>query len=415
MRVAIVSYYAPPDPAVASHRVLRLTRALLGRGHEVHWVTLDAAALPTRDATLAAATPPAVVRHGLGGPTLASLPAARGPVEKVLRTITHKLPEWFALPDKHVEWTWRLWRNLPALAKRERFDAVLVTCGPHGQLLAVPALRRACPSLRIVVDYRDLLSGNAWTKKGNDATRRKLLVRERQALGCADALFVNTAEALAEFRGAVGEPPCPVAVMRNAADYALADEIAIGGRGPDLGPGVHLGFFGTIFPRRRMRPVLDALALLPEERLQNTTVHVYCDARDSKTLLEEDLAATTAAVRARVRRHDYVPFADALRAMRAMTALLLVNGAEAADAIFVPGKLYDYLMARRPILFVGREGDAWRIVAEACGAGRCFGYDESAAQAQAIAALAERPADLPAAMQFDASRTFAPLLELLDR
>ena len=41
MRVAIVSYYTPPQSAIASHRVLRLTRCLLAAGHDVHWVTSD--------------------------------------------------------------------------------------------------------------------------------------------------------------------------------------------------------------------------------------------------------------------------------------------------------------------------------------------------------------------------------------
>ncbi len=415
MRVAIVSYYAPPEPAVAAHRVLRLSRALLAAGHEVHWVTLDERRLLARDETLAAATPAAIVRHGLGGPTLASRPVARNLVEKVLRTITHKLPEWLALPDKHVEWTWRLRRQLPALARRERFDAVLLTCGPHGQLLAVPGLRRACPDLRILIDYRDLLSGNAWTQRGAERLRQRILRRERNALACADALTVNTQEALAQFQAAVGAIPCPVQVVRNAADHALADEIDAQRPRPDLGPGIHLGFFGTIFPRRRMAPVLAALARLPATTLAQVTAHVYCDARDSKKLLDEDLATAPPAVRERVRRADYVPFADALQTMRAMTALLLVNGSEPADDIFVPGKLYDYLMARRPILFVGNEGDAWRIVAQSCGAGHCFTYSDPDGLAAAIAALAPRPADLPPAHEFDAPATFAPLLDLLKR
>jgi len=103
------------------------------------------------------------------------------------------------------------------------------------------------------------------------------------------------------------------------------------------------------------------------------------------------------------------------RTMRAMTALLLINGSEPADDIFVPGKLYDYLMARRPILFVGNQGDAWRIVEQSCGPGRCFTHAEPAALAAAIAALTPRPAELPPARQFDAAATFAPLLALLER
>lgn len=46
MRVAIVCYYAPPLRSAASHRVLRMTRALLRAGHEVHWVAADPDRMP---------------------------------------------------------------------------------------------------------------------------------------------------------------------------------------------------------------------------------------------------------------------------------------------------------------------------------------------------------------------------------
>lgn len=414
MRVAIVSYFAPPEPAVASHRVLRLSRALLAHGHEVHWVTLDERRLLTRDESLAAATPKAIVRHGLGGPTLASRPAARNLPEKVLRTFAHKLPAWIVLPDKHIEWAWRLLRQLPALARAQRFDAVLLSCGPHGQILSIPRLRRACPELRILVDYRDLLSGNAWTSSGSQRSRARLLQREQRALAAADGLFVNSSEARQASVAALGELPFEVQLMRNAADYELADEL-LGANVGSAGPGIHLGFFGTIFPRRRLRPVLDSLTRLAPEQLQAVHVHVYCDARDSQRLLEEDLSQLPAAVRARVQRHEPVPFAAALAAMRTMTALLLVNGSEPEDDIFVPGKLYDYLMARRPVLFIGNPGDAWRIVAGSSGPNACFRYAELEPLAAAIGALAQRPDDLPAAREFGAEASFAPLLRMLAR
>jgi hypothetical protein len=413
LRIAIVSYYAPPQPAVAAHRVLRLSRTLLAAGHEVHWVTLDERKLLERDQTLADLVPAGVVRHGLGGPTLASLPAARSFTEKVMRTLYHKLPQWLALPDKHVEWTFRLRRQLPKLAVQHRFDVVLMTCGPHGQILSIPQLRRAAPNVRIVVDYRDLLTGNAWTSRDSSRVRQRLQQRERQMLGFADAVFVNSEEALASFQQHVGALPCPVRVMRNAADYGLAAEIDRRWPVAPLGEGCHLGFFGTIFPRRRMVPVLEAMARLSPAVLRNTTLHIYCDARDSRQLLEEDLLQVPEVVRTRVLRHDYLPFAEALRSMRWMSALVLVNGKETADNIFVPGKLYDYVMARRPILFVGNRGDAWRIVEAASGGGRCFTYDEGEQFAAGIAALQQRPADLPPAEEYGSERTFEPLLEWL--
>ncbi|MBM4061526.1 MAG: glycosyltransferase family 4 protein, partial [Planctomycetes bacterium] len=290
MRVGIVSYYAPPQGAVASHRVLRLSRALLAQGHEVHWVTIDDRRLPEADATLAALVPPGVVRHGLGGPTRWSLGASRSFFGKVLRNVYYKLSDRLPIPDRHVEWVWRLRRRLPALAVQAHLHAVLLTCGPHGQLLALPRLRRALPGARVLVDYRDLLSGNAWTNAGDAAVRENVLRHERELLRLADGLFVNSAQAHEVFAATVGELPCPVEVMRNAADFGLAREIASRWPAVELGTGIHLGFFGTIFPRRRMLPVLEALARLPDAVLQRTTLHAFGGGDDSQKLLEEDLA-----------------------------------------------------------------------------------------------------------------------------
>lgn len=398
---------------MASHRVLRLTRALLAAGHEVHWVTIDERLLPGGDDSLAALTPEAVVRHRLGGPTLWSQAIARTWLEKVKRTLAYELSHWLSIPDRHVEWVLRLRRRLAALAVEQEFDVVVMTCGPHGQLLSLPRLRRAAPKLKIFVDYRDLLSGNSWTGPGDTRKRQRLLARERQLLRLADGLFVNTAEAEAVFADAMGEPPCPVALMRNAADFGLAAEIAARWPAAPIGDGIHLGFFGTIFPRRRLLPVLEAMARLPDATLAQVTLHVFCGDPDSPVLLEEDLARVRPEVRRRIERHGYLPFAEALRTMMSMTALLLVNGADESDNIFVPGKLYDYLMARRPVLFVGLPGDAWHIVAESSGTGSCYRHDDTTGLAAAIAALTPRPGDLAPAQAYGTTSAFAPLLARL--
>jgi len=413
MRVAIVSYYTPPDPAVASHRVLRMSRALLREGHEVHWVTLDRQQLLREDASLGSLVPDGVVRHELGGPTLASRPAARNLGERVLRTIYHHLPSWLALPDKHVEWALRLRRRLPELGRVHGFDAVVMTCGPHGQLLSLPRLRRALPRAKILVDYRDLLSGNPWTQAARLRVRARLRARERRLLAHADGLFVNSTQARASFVASFGELELPVAVMRNAADYELAEEAVAGAAAQPPAADVVLGYFGTIFPRRMLTPVFAAMERLPAAQLDRVQVDVYCDAGDSRLLLERDLEQVRPEVAARVCRRDYLPYREALSAMRAASALLLVNGRDPADDVFVPGKLFDYVMACRPTLFVGGHGDAREIVARTSGSAWCFGHDDLDGVAAAIARLLDGADQLERVADYDSEVTFSPLLREL--
>lgn len=390
-----------------------MTRVLLRAGHTVHWVTLDPTQLPHRDAALGSMTPAEVVVHGSGGVNLVDRPA-RHLAEKVLRSFIFSLPSWSTVLDRHVEWSRRLRRELPAIVRREQIDVVLLCCGPHGQLDSVPALRRLVPRTRILVDYRDLLSGNTWRERGSSWVRRRVKARERRLLEQADALFVNTRNARDSFLATFPDLDLPVEVMRNTADYELGD--AIRGLGPpiDLGPGAHLGFFGTIFPKRRLAPLLDAMEQLEPAVLSRITAHVWCDAFGSRQLLEQDLAKRSEAVRARVQRHDLLEYGEALRTMAACDALVLVNSPEQGDQIFVPGKAYDYLMARRPILFFGRPGDAWDIVVETTGAAWCFEHHEAERSAGLLARIAaDRPADIPPAPRHLPEASFAPLIARL--
>ena len=415
MKIAIVSYFAPPQPAVASHRVIRMTRAMRAAGHDVHWVTLDPAQLDRVDETLAAVTPAEVTVHGLGGVNLVDR-TARGLVEKVVRTLIFALPDGWPVLDRHVEWSRRLTRELPGIVRREGLDAVLLCCGPHGQLECIPALRRKCPDVRILVDYRDLLSGNTWRDRKTEKMRARVTARERRLLAGAEALSVNTADALASFlRTFDGFDGLPVEVVRNAADHELGAKIL--GLGPEveLGPGLHLGFFGTIFPKRRLLPLLEAMGELGDRDLTQLTVHVWCDAHGSAALLAEDLAQVSPAVAARVVRHDFLGYGEALRTMAACDALVLVNSPDPVDQIFVPGKLYDYLMAARPVLFFGDRGDAWNIVADTSGPECCFTHDERESAASWLQGLVAtgRPDDRPPVAAYEPAASFAPLLRRL--
>ena len=446
MRVAIVSYYAPPQPAVASHRVLRMSRALLADGHDVHWVTLEREQLLQEDATLASLIPEEVRVHGLGGPCLYQRPEARSFGEKVLRTLAYELPRRFAFADGFFEWNRRLRRELPALLEREGIDAVLFCCGPHGQSWVAPRLRAALPSLRIFVDYRDLLSGNPWNDANKSPRQRARLVRkERRVLAAADALFVNTEQAKARFVEVVGVPQgLDVEVMRNTADYELADVVVAAqatdlqgeqdadtgdthtGTGTGTGTGatdeearekggLTLGFFGTIFPKRRLLEVFRALARLASDELARVTLQAWTALAHETPSIDEDLAQVAPRVAERVEQHALIPWGEALRAMRDVDILVLVNSPDADDAVFVPGKLYDYLMARRPILFVGAPGDASDIVTESSGPDWVFEYDQADAVAAKLSAqlAAGTPALLDPSHAFAPQRSFAPLLERL--
>ena len=171
-----------------------------------------------------------------------------------------------------------------------------------------------------------------------------LQARERAWLAVADVLYVNSIQAKERFEQTFDGLEVPVEVMRNAADYALADEVvaSVSTVAPHASSApVVLGYFGTIFPRRMLTPLFAAMEQLDPAVLEQLRVEVYCDAGDSRALLERDLENASPSVAVRVIRRDYLPYAQALAAMRAASALVLVNGQDPSDSVFVPGKLFD--------------------------------------------------------------------------
>jgi len=414
-KIGLISYWAPPQGAIASHRVLRLSRSLLDAGHAVHWITLDEDRLNKRDETLAAMIPGEVVRHGVTGTDI----VARGPAKNLWEKVEVTAIEWVrrhtVLRDGHVGWARRLRRRLPGIVREAGLDAVLASCGPHSTLLALPRLRAACPGVRIWADYRDLLNGNAWNDSDDERRRARLLAHERAMLAATDGLFVNTGHAHERFLEVVRpQEDFPVEVMRNAADYALADEVLARTEAPDLGDGIHLGYFGTIFPRRRLGPVIEGVARQPEEVRARFRLHLYSNPA-SVALAEEDCRVAGLDPSRLLVPHGLVAYADALARMRAMDALVLVNGPTLDDRIFVPGKLFDYLMARRPVVFVGEPGDASRIVGDCSGPEWCLRHAETDGVDAALACLAQgRPPDLEPQSAYAPAAAFAPLLEKLE-
>jgi glycosyltransferase involved in cell wall biosynthesis len=63
-----------------------------------------------------------------------------------------------------------------------------------------------------------------------------------------------------------------------------------------------------------------------------------------------------------VRLRDYVPHAEAIEAMRAGDALVLIKHVEPRFRGLVPGKLYEYMGAGRPILALVPESEAADLV-----------------------------------------------------
>jgi hypothetical protein len=118
---------------------------------------------------------------------------------------------------------------------------------------------------------------------------------------------------------------------------------------------------GSIYRGFRDPSVLfSAIALLPDHLRTRTNVEFFSDAGDA--VLD---AAAAHGVESAVTVKPRVPYRHALALQMEADVLLLLQSSDPRDEGNLPAKLFEYLYARRPILFIGYErGIAARLVIE---------------------------------------------------
>lgn len=68
----------------------------------------------------------------------------------------------------------------------------------------------------------------------------------------------------------------------------------------------------------------------------------------------------------------YLPHKDSVQLLKNSTVLLLVNPVTKDEEMVIPGKVYEYLAAGKPIINISKEGSETTTIIEACFAGKTF-------------------------------------------
>ena len=269
---------------------------------------------------------------------------------------------------------------LPAalrLVRDERFDCVLTSSPPPSAHLVGLALKRR--GLCWIADFRD-----GWTFEPGHAP---WFVGPQ---GWADASLERRVARQADAAVAVSQPIADDLRER----FGLRTELITNGFDPDdsLGPDadglldpnrhslVHTGRMAAA--GRSPKALLEALRAAPALAEKLEVVFAGPLSEDERGLLDaSDLSGV-------VRPVGSLDRARTLALQRAADSLLVVTGgARRSEAT---GKLYEYLAARRPVLVLGEDTEAARIVAET-ESGFATSVDDPEAIAAALRRLVESP------------------------
>jgi glycosyltransferase involved in cell wall biosynthesis len=357
-----VAYFFPPTGGAGVQRTVKFVRYLPQHGWTPSVVTVRDSHYWMQDQSLSSEIPDGirVIRtRALTGPALLGLlKAGRVGGETNLRRSgrTHGfmrvLSRWLTVPDPYVGWVPFATR---AAARALTDRAVLMTTSSPDSTHLV-GLRLARRGVPWVADFRDPWVRRLSFSPPTSLHRRANEAMEKRVVQRAARIIVTSEATRADFLARYGWlDPARILCITNG-----YDEEDFPASEPPVADRFVLLHLGQLNPERGIGPLLDHLQaflkMRPGAAEQTTLELVGPHYREDERVVEDRGLAKL------VRFEPALPHREAiLRLLRARVLVLMEQEGERGGLI-LPGKTFEYLRARRPILGLLPHGAAWDLL-----------------------------------------------------
>ena len=371
-RVLVIAYYWPPSGGSGVQRWVKFVKYLPSEGWEPVVFAPENADYPSLDPSFEKELPEGleVLRGRIWEPYAAyrKLTGAKSTqvteISSGEKTWKQKLSLWVRanlfVPDPRVGWVKPSVKTLLAYLQEHPVDAIVTTGPPHSVHLIGLRLHKAT-GIPWIPDFRDPWSKMYYLKylPMTSGTWGKLRAMEKHVLDSCSTVLTCTPLMQEDF-AALTETP--VACITNG-----FDEEDFTGPAPE-GDGrfniTHTGLFAADGNPFILWKVLKELAA--EDPWFKESLRLRLVGKVDREVLD---AMADAGLQANVVALGPCDHATAVREQRSATLLLLPLRNDAQYRPILPGKLFEYLAARRPVLGIGQADGAMARVLHAAQAG----------------------------------------------
>lgn len=369
-----------------------------------------------RPSTLAAA-PSAIQSSPQPGTTVARHESG-GFLDKAHSAVRWFLKNFVFIPDDYRPWAKAVAEECQRLCAERKVDAIYTTLPPFSSIFAGYELRKAT-GLPWLVDYRDLWYGDVLREWLPDWRKRLEFRMEKKLLQEADVVITVSEPKTDYMKRLHPHIKARWETLTNGYDVDIYGERA---RTRPVGQGpIEFVYTGRLFKNRRGYAFAEALG-----RIHQT------DRQLAETVRVHILGGVDPEIRARydeilkrygiAHLYDFagdVAYNDAMNAqINCDYLLLIVDTGETSDGV-IPGKLFEYVAARRPIFALCDAGATQQII-ERAGLGKAVPAESAEACEAMLREWLARPvpeevaADNDYLAQFDRRAITQRLAALLD-
>lgn len=366
--VLIIAYYFPPSGGPGVQRVLKNVRYLREFGWEPIVFTVADAHFPAKDETLFAQIPEDIkiyrskiiepygaYKKITGKHTNVAVDVNVIKHESQKLTFKEKLAEFirstFFIPDARMLWQLTARKVLRQIISQHKIDAIYSSSPPYTCSLIAKWVKKRT-DLPWVAGFRDpwtdfLTSPKRWSiPKMIDRRLEKSVFQTAEAIECAWEGII---------KDAINKYP--------ELDISKFHHIPNGFDSADFpkwnykrGDKFVLTYAGSMYGRRNPKTLLKAInVLLSHGKIDRNKLNLRFIGRFGQDIIEEFNASGLIDI---IEIIPYLPHDESIKKLIESDALLLVVDDAKESSEIVPGKVYEYIGVRKPVLALGPEDSA---------------------------------------------------------
>ena len=372
-KVLIVAYYWPPAGGPGVQRWLKFVKYLPDFGIEPIVFIPDNPSYPILDESLVPEVPKGVkiIKYPIKEPyglastlsrkqtkTISSGILPKEKKQSLLQKLLLYVRGNFFIPDARVGWVKPSVKFLENFIDQNTIKTIITTGPPHSLHLIGSGLKHSNPALRWIADFRD-----PWTTIGyhdklrmTEKTKAKHIKLERNVLQQADDIIVTSPSTKKEFEAITSKP---ISVITNGFDQELS-----GAQASVLEDNSFvMSHLGSLLSDRNPKILWQVLSeLISEKQGFADAFHLYLAGRVSQEVVDS------------IKNHNlnnhftllgYIPHNQLNEIHEESSCLLLIEIDSEKTKAIIPGKVFEYLAAQKPIIALGpKDGDVKSIIEE---------------------------------------------------
>ncbi len=365
-KVLIITYYFPPSGGPGVQRVLKFAKFLPEFGWEPVLLTVKEGDYPARDESLLKEIPPSmkIFRTSIIEPydfyrkitgkkpgtavDVNNIPK-KGERKNFSESIAEFIRATFFIPDARIGWLFSAVSEAKKIIQQENIDAIYSSSPPYTCAVIARNVHRAT-GVPWTAGFRDPWTGFLSTPNRWFLPKR---IDERLERSC----FEEATRVEVAWRGILLDlhkkyPDIPVDKVVHlpngfdSADFPSTTYIR--------NDKFTVTYTGSMYGVRNPKTFLQAVAnLINAKKIDPTKIRLKFIGRFGSEVVEMFHEATVASC---IETLPYLPHSESIEHLMKSDALLLIVDEYAGGEEIVPGKVFEYIGARRPIIGIAHDG-----------------------------------------------------------